>query len=96
MEKNIVDLLDQVRSIAQLGLNFSKDPYDRERYTRLPGQYQQPHSSVHVLYLCRRLGDLRIWHESLAMEHRDPDTIKNWHRDHREQAAAARALISAR
>jgi 8-oxo-dGTP pyrophosphatase MutT (NUDIX family) len=189
MEKNLLDLLDQLRSIAQFGLNYSKDPYDRERYhrlmdlaagqysaitglttetirdrfarelgyitpkigvqgalfdetgkilleqrvddalwglpsgwvevgegpataivrefreetgfevepvaligfyTRLPGQYHQPHSSVHVLYLCRRLsGDLRISHESLAMEYRDPDTIQNWHKDHREQVAAA-------
>jgi len=190
MEKNLLDLLDQLRSIAQLGLNYSKDPYDRERYhrlmdlaagqysaitgltteairdrfarelgyitpkigvqgalfdetgkilveqrvddalwglpsgwvevgegpaaaivrefreetglevepvaliefyTRLPGQYQQAHSSVHVLYLCRRLsGDLRISHESLTMEYRDPGTIQDWHKDHREQAAAAR------
>jgi 8-oxo-dGTP pyrophosphatase MutT (NUDIX family) len=189
MEKNLLDLLDQLRSIAQLGLNYSKDPYDRERYhrlmdlaagqysaitglttetirdrfarelgyitpkigvqgalfdetgrilleqrvddalwglpsgwvevgegpataivrefleetgfevepvaligfyTRLPGQYHQPHSSVHVLYLCRCLGGtLRLSHESLAMEYRDPDTIQNWHKDHCEQVAAA-------
>ena len=189
MEKNLLDLLDQLRSIAQLGLNYSKDPYDLERYhrlmdlaagqysaitglttetirdrfarelgyitpkigvqgalfdetgkilleqrvddalwglpsgwvevgegpataivrefreetgfevepvaligfyTRLPGQYHQPHSSVHVLYLCRCLGGtLRLSHESLAMEYHDPDTIQNWHKDHREQVAAA-------
>lgn len=27
--------LDELRSIAQLGLNYSHDPYDRERYERL-------------------------------------------------------------
>src|SRR5258705_7538214 len=32
---NIAALLDELRSIAQLGLNYSKDPYDRERYERL-------------------------------------------------------------
>jgi 8-oxo-dGTP pyrophosphatase MutT (NUDIX family) len=200
MEKNLLDLLDQLRSIAQLGLNYSKDPYDRERYhrlmdlaagqysaitglttetirgrfacelgyitpkigvqgalfdetgkilleqrvddalwglpsgwvevgegpataivrefleetgfevepvallgfyTRLPGQYHQPHSSVHVLYLCHRLGgELRLSHESMAMEYHDPDTIQNWHKDHREQAMAAReagrSIISSR
>jgi hypothetical protein len=35
MKKNFLDLLDQLRSIAQLGLNYSKDPYDLERYRRL-------------------------------------------------------------
>ena len=32
---NIAALLDELRSIAQIGLHYSKDPYDRERYTRL-------------------------------------------------------------
>ena len=32
---NIAALLDEVRSIAQLGLNYAQDPYDRERYERL-------------------------------------------------------------
>lgn len=35
MAKNILDLLDELRAIAQLGLNYSKDPYDLERYHRL-------------------------------------------------------------
>ena len=35
MKKNYLDLLDAVRQIAQLGLNYSKDPYDLERYRRL-------------------------------------------------------------
>lgn len=35
MAKNIYDLLDEVRSIAQNGLNYSKEPYDRQRYERL-------------------------------------------------------------
>jgi ADP-ribose pyrophosphatase YjhB (NUDIX family) len=32
---NVAMLLDELRSIAQLGLHYSKDPYDRERYERL-------------------------------------------------------------
>lgn len=33
--RKILFLLDELRSIAQLGLNYSKDNYDRERYERL-------------------------------------------------------------
>ncbi|HTR28204.1 MAG TPA: NUDIX hydrolase N-terminal domain-containing protein [Puia sp.] len=186
---NLLDLLDQIRSIAQLGLNYTKDPYDIERYrrllhlasaeyadltgldagnirerfarelgyitpkigvqgalfdssgmllleqrkddalwglpsgwveageapetalvrefmeetglriepvkvigfyTRLPGEYIQPHSTVHILYLCRCLGGvLRKSHESLDMVFTDPSAIRDWHKDHREQAEAA-------
>ncbi len=189
MKKNYLDLLDQLRAIAQLGINYSKDPYDLERYhrlmelacseyaeftglkpasirerfswelgyitpklgvqgalfdadgkllleqrkddalwglpsgwveagegpgtalvrefqeeaglevepvkvigfyTRLPGEYQQPHSSVHILYLCRYLGgSLRKSHESLDMVYTDPAAIRLWHKDHRVQAEAA-------
>ena len=32
---NMAALLDELRSIAQLGLNYAHDPYDRERYERL-------------------------------------------------------------
>lgn len=42
---NINGLLDEIRAIAQLGLNYSKDNYDRERYERLLNlasqQYEQ-------------------------------------------------------
>lgn len=30
-----IALLEEVRAIAQLGLNYAQDPYDRERYERL-------------------------------------------------------------
>jgi 8-oxo-dGTP pyrophosphatase MutT (NUDIX family) len=189
MKRNYLDLLDQLRAIGQLGINYSKDPYDLERYhrlmelacaeyaeftglgpaairerfsrelgyitpklgvqgalfdaegrllleqrkddalwglpsgwveagegpesalvrefmeeaglqvepvkvigfyTRLPGDYQQPHSSVHVLYLCRYLGgSLRKSHESLDMVYADPAIIRDWHKDHRVQVQAA-------
>ncbi len=32
---NIFELLEEVRTIAQLGLNYTRDVYDRERYERL-------------------------------------------------------------
>src|SRR4051794_11395238 len=35
MTGNILDLLDEIRSIAQLGINYAKDPYDLQRYHRL-------------------------------------------------------------
>jgi 8-oxo-dGTP pyrophosphatase MutT (NUDIX family) len=189
MKLQYLDLLDNIRAIAQLGLNYSKDPYDIERYrrlldlaagsygeitgldnqlikdrfsrelgyitpkigvqgalfdedgrlllehrkddglwglpagwvetgetpadalirefreetglevepvaliglyTRLPGQYEQPHTSIHPLYLCRlKGGTLRISHESLAMEYRDPASVTNWHKDHGIQAEHA-------
>jgi 8-oxo-dGTP pyrophosphatase MutT (NUDIX family) len=189
MKRNYLDLLDELRAIAQLGLNYSKDPYDLERYrrllelaadcyseitgldmraiqkrfadelgyitpkvgvqgalfdesgrllldkrkddgqwglpagwveagetptdalvrefleeagieveplqlielfTRLPGEWAQPHSGIHLLYFCRyKGGQLRISHESLAFEYRDPATVKDWHKDHGVQAEAA-------
>jgi 8-oxo-dGTP pyrophosphatase MutT (NUDIX family) len=59
-------------------------------YTRLPGEYQQPHSSVHILYLCRYInGSLRKSHESLDMVYTDPAVIRHWHKDHRIQAETA-------
>ncbi|MFX0092832.1 MAG: NUDIX hydrolase N-terminal domain-containing protein, partial [Candidatus Hodarchaeota archaeon] len=33
--RSILDLLDEMRSIAQLGLNYTKDKYDLQRYNRL-------------------------------------------------------------
>jgi ADP-ribose pyrophosphatase YjhB (NUDIX family) len=35
MTMSILALLDEIRSIGELGLNFSDNPYDRERYERL-------------------------------------------------------------
>jgi 8-oxo-dGTP pyrophosphatase MutT (NUDIX family) len=59
-------------------------------YTRLPGEYQQPHTSVHILYACDYLdGNLRSSHESLQMVYCDPSTIEHWHKDHRQQVEAA-------
>ncbi len=187
MKRNVLDLLDEVRAIAQLGLNYSKDPYDIDRYTRLlkiaseqyseitgfpsaeiknrfskelgyitpkigvqgalinelgqillekrkddnlwglpsgwaeigetpeesitrefreetnlevlpleilgfytrlPGHFNQPHTSVHILYFCNLVGgNLKISHESLDMKYCTFESISDWHKDHKQQAA---------
>lgn len=59
-------------------------------YTRLPGQYTQPHTSVHILYSCKLIGgELTISHESLELGYYDPLTITEWHKDHGLQAMDA-------
>lgn len=35
MSDEILSLLDELRAMAQTGLNFTEDPYDRERYQRI-------------------------------------------------------------
>lgn len=46
MTKHYLDLLDEIRAIAQLGLNYSRDPYDRERYERLMDLASQRYSEM--------------------------------------------------
>jgi ADP-ribose pyrophosphatase YjhB (NUDIX family) len=35
LTNDLLALLDEIRAIGQLGLNYSTDPYDRDRYERL-------------------------------------------------------------
>jgi 8-oxo-dGTP pyrophosphatase MutT (NUDIX family) len=59
-------------------------------YTRLPGEYDQPHTSVHLLYYCRLTeGALKKSFESLAVEFCDPLIPRSWHKDHRVQIEEA-------
>jgi len=59
-------------------------------YTRLPGQYNQPHASIHILYFCKRVsGILKKSFESLDMRYCDHRAIHNWHKDHQGQAEKA-------
>ena len=52
-------------------------------YTRLPGEWDQPHTSVHIAYLCKYIsGTILISHESLEIAYYDPAEITNWHKDH--------------
>ena len=56
-------------------------------YSRKPGEYNQPHSSIHLLYYCLFIsGELAISHESSAMRFCSIREIDNWHKDHLEQA----------
>ncbi len=43
---NILAFLDELRAIAQLGLNYSQDHYDRERYERLMRMAAQEYSAL--------------------------------------------------
>jgi len=59
-------------------------------YTRLPGEFNQPHTSVHILYHCVCLsGKIKKSHESLEIEYVDHTTIKDWHKDHEVWAKEA-------
>jgi len=56
-------------------------------YSRKPGQYDQPHSSIHLLYYCSFIsGKLAISHESSAIKFYSISEITNWHKDHQKQA----------
>lgn len=76
--------------VEESGLIVEVGPLIRIR-TRLPGDFGSPHSSFHLLYLCRRTGG------SLAgsIETTDPDFYeidqpRDWHLDQHEEALAAR------
>lgn len=45
----IIELLEELRAIAQLGLNYSKDIYDRERYERLLSLASSQYSALSSL-----------------------------------------------
>lgn len=44
--KNRISLLEQVRSIAQLGLRYTRDPYDIERYEKLLELASEEYSEI--------------------------------------------------
>jgi len=46
MKNNILNLLEEIRSIAQTGLNFTKDEYDIKRYKRLLNLASQSYSDL--------------------------------------------------
>jgi len=64
-------------------------------YTRLPGPFAQPHTSVHALYFCQYVGgEIKKSIESFDINYFDPDTITNWHKDHGELAKQAVAYFN--
>ncbi len=61
-----------------------------EIFSRPAGQFNQPHSSCHILYFCLAdAGDPKKSHESLQLGFFGLEEIQNWHRDHRLWAEKA-------
>ncbi len=59
-------------------------------YTRLPGEFSQPHTSVHILYYCRYVsGNIKKSHESLELTYKDVGAVTEWHKDHGQLARDA-------
>jgi mutator protein MutT len=59
-------------------------------YTRLPGEHNQPHTSLHILYFCtRQQGELKKSFESLEMTFQNPAEVSSWHKDHEQQVQKA-------
>ncbi len=51
--------------------------------SRKAGDFQQPHSTIHILYHCTIVsGTLQKSYESDMIGYFDPKTINHWHRDH--------------
>jgi ADP-ribose pyrophosphatase YjhB (NUDIX family) len=46
MPTSILALLDEIRAIGQLGLNYAENPFDRERYERLLRMAAQEYSAI--------------------------------------------------
>ena len=64
--------------------------------TRLPGDFNQPHTTVHILYYCKYIsGAIVKSHESLELSFKNMDEIINWHRDHKAMAEAAQNFYKA-
>ncbi|HWD86554.1 MAG TPA: NUDIX hydrolase N-terminal domain-containing protein [Mucilaginibacter sp.] len=68
--------------------DFVIEPLDIIKFhTRLPGEFNQPHTSIHIYYYCRLIsGELRISHESLEMKFVHPAKVTEWHKDHQSIA----------
>jgi len=63
-------------------------------FTRLPGDFGQPHTSYHILYLCKiKGGNLKISSESIDAGFHNINAIKEWHRDHFAMAKKAYSTI---
>ncbi|MBZ9686541.1 NUDIX hydrolase N-terminal domain-containing protein [Clostridium estertheticum] len=52
-------------------------------FTRLPGDFGQPHTSYHILFLCKiKGGNLKLSTESIDVGFHNIKDIKEWHKDH--------------
>ena len=62
-----------------------------EVYSRLPGDFGQPHTSCHLVFHCARVsGRLGTSSEVLEAKFFDPAKVRHWHREHRAQALRAK------
>ncbi|SCW40715.1 NUDIX hydrolase N-terminal domain-containing protein [Mucilaginibacter sp. NFR10] len=67
------------------------EPVEIIKFFAVPaGQFQQPHSSVVVLYLCKYVsGNIETSIESLEIKFVDPAEITTWHKNHGEYVKEA-------
>lgn len=64
-------------------------------FSRIPGDYGQPHTSYHILFYCEIIdGYLKPSFESLEVGFYDVDQISNWHRDHFKMVQRVREFIN--
>lgn len=62
----MLKILEEIRAIAQLGLNYSTDVYDRARYERLLGIASSEYASMSNLppeVITEALAALKFWHQ---------------------------------
>ncbi|MCM1989349.1 NUDIX hydrolase N-terminal domain-containing protein [Oceanirhabdus seepicola] len=59
-------------------------------FTRLPGQYGQPHTTYHILFHCEVIeGDLKSSFESSEVGFYNYKNITEWHKDHLKMVTKA-------
>jgi len=57
-------------------------------FTRLPGQYGQPHTTYHILFHCESIGgELKKSFESLEVGFYNYNEVCEWHKDHGNMVA---------
>lgn len=65
-------------------------------FTRIPGDFGQPHTSYHILFYCKVIGgSLKTSFESLEVGFHDFNKITEWHKDHLDMARKAKEYLNA-
>ncbi len=65
-------------------------------YSRPAKLPSDPHGSCHVLYICTSVGgEMALSEESVDIGFFQPGEVSEWHRDHRERAMDAVAVLKA-
>jgi len=64
-------------------------------FTRIPGDFGQPHTSYHILFYCEVIdGCLKASFESIEIGFHDFNKITEWHRDHLDMARKAKEFLN--